>query len=656
MSVKIEQPYPVFRDKIGFPLDGGLIYIGVAGLNPETNPVQCYFDEDFTLLAPQPLRTINGYISRNGSPSNIFLKVAECSITIKDRFRITQYTDLNFQLSNFGQLLASQIIDESGISLQDFNNGLDSVADMLSIASPKDGYKVTTNSYYSGLNKGGCDYYYDSSKIAINNGGSIIDGWVALGITSNVEQWGAKLDGTTNDTQYVKNCLEVLGIATINGNIKLDRIAFNEGWRIEGKSTINYTHRPEIPCILDSLISVNHDKMKSVYVFGIFDICEMLQIKTAGYNTIIHYGYTFTDGGDMTKAINAAEAIGINVIINSPNNVPPTTDVNLGKRNSVIGFYIFDEPQFNGISVSDQNARISAWRAVTSKKLFIADHGIYGFNSGTISDGFDVVFADIYNITASTDAENKLSGVMGYSELLYKCPKSQIIPCVGLFLGDGSNNITKNINFANDLYKCGDGDYCSFAWDAKSSDPSLDDITSNQTLYEACKIFNTLPPHRKYEFDINVFGQSSGLNSLMTIYNPTYSSSNTKPFAVLNVGSATDDRHQNFENRGIGIANAGGNIALNIRSKGYIGMTMFFFNYVDSGTLTLKPFQTPDDFYTVNDLDTKVLSHTNGFTSGYSISRDRSIGFSLVPSTTLQYYFKFVSGSIVNSNWTNSAF
>jgi hypothetical protein len=121
MSVKIEQPYPVFRDKIGLPLDGGLIYIGVAGLNPEINPIQCYFDEDFTLVAPQPLRTINGYISRNGSPANIFLKVTGCSITVKNKSKITQYTDLNFQLSNFGSLTASQIFDESGLTQQQIN-------------------------------------------------------------------------------------------------------------------------------------------------------------------------------------------------------------------------------------------------------------------------------------------------------------------------------------------------------------------------------------------------------------------------------------------------------------------------------------------------------------------------------------------------------
>lgn len=533
---------------------------------------------------------------------------------------------------------------------------VDSVSSLIGITGQKNNDLVLTKSYHSNVNKGSLYYYYDSSKSAINNGGSIINGWVAIGITDDVTQWGAKLDGITNDTTAVLNCLTEMNSATINGDTTLGRISFEEGWRIKGKSTINYTHRPDVPCILDSENPVKHDKMKSVYVFGVFDICEMLQLKTAGYNTIIHYGYTFTDSGTMTKAINAAESVGINVIINSPNDVPPSIDVSLGLRNSVIGFYIFDEPQFNGISLLAQNTRINAWRAVTGKKLFIADNGIYGFNSNTLSDGYDVVFADIYSVVTNTDAENKLVGVMGYSELIYKCPNSKIIPCVGLFVGDGADDVNKSINFAKDLYKCGEGDYCSFAWDASSSDPSLEDITTNTTLYEACKLFNFAPPHKQYDFEINVFGQSSGLNSLMNIYDKSYSSINTKPYAVINAGSAIDDRRQTFENRGIGIANNGGNFAFDIKSLGYIGMTLFFYNYVDGGNVTVKPFQTPNDFYTIEDLDNKTLNHSNGFTSGYQVSTNKTLGLSLVPSTSNEFYFKFASGAIVNSSWVNSTF
>lgn len=174
MSVKIDQPYPVFRDKIGLPLDGGLIYIGVAGLNPETNPIQCYFDEDFTLTAPQPLRTINGYISRNGSPANIFLKVSECSITVKDKFKSTQYSDLHYQLSNFGELTSSSITDESGMTQQQVNNGLSSIAELVAIQNPKNGNTQFVKSLDGGY------FTYNASKASINDGVIIYNGWVRI--------------------------------------------------------------------------------------------------------------------------------------------------------------------------------------------------------------------------------------------------------------------------------------------------------------------------------------------------------------------------------------------------------------------------------------------------------------------------------------------
>lgn len=240
MSVKIEQPYPIFKDKFGFPLDGGLIYIGVAGLNPETNPIQCYFDEDFTLIAPQPLRTINGYISRNGSPANIFLKVAECSITIKDRSRITQYTDLHFQLSNFGELW-----DNSGLTQQQWNNGVESVSDLINIPSPKDGSRVYLKSYYTGLNKGGSRFFtYDSSKSSINNYGTIINGWVSEEILIHTpEMWGAKGDRITDDEFYINNMFKTLSGYVLGNNVSYEDVQQPLLWANHFKVRLVGTYR-----------------------------------------------------------------------------------------------------------------------------------------------------------------------------------------------------------------------------------------------------------------------------------------------------------------------------------------------------------------------------------------------------------------------------
>lgn len=123
MSVQIGQPYATMHDKYGRILDNGLVYIGTVGQNAELYPIQVFYDEDLTIPAPQPLRTINGFFSRNGSPAKIFIKNSECSIIVKDKFRILQWLDLNYAGILTGKgVSASDVIDESGRTQQEINN------------------------------------------------------------------------------------------------------------------------------------------------------------------------------------------------------------------------------------------------------------------------------------------------------------------------------------------------------------------------------------------------------------------------------------------------------------------------------------------------------------------------------------------------------
>lgn len=77
-------PFPVFTGLDGSPLDGGFVYFGEVNQNPESNPITVYYDAALTLPAAQPLRTVNGYIMRNGSPTNLFASV-DYSITVRNR-------------------------------------------------------------------------------------------------------------------------------------------------------------------------------------------------------------------------------------------------------------------------------------------------------------------------------------------------------------------------------------------------------------------------------------------------------------------------------------------------------------------------------------------------------------------------------------------
>jgi hypothetical protein len=81
---QLAPPYPIFTDKNGDPLDAGYLYFGVANLNPETNPIQVYYDAAFTQPAAQPLRTSNGYVMRNGSPALIYAN-AQFSVTVRNK-------------------------------------------------------------------------------------------------------------------------------------------------------------------------------------------------------------------------------------------------------------------------------------------------------------------------------------------------------------------------------------------------------------------------------------------------------------------------------------------------------------------------------------------------------------------------------------------
>ncbi len=81
---QLAPPYPIFTDKSGDPLDNGYLYFGEVNKNPETNPIQVYYDSAFTQPAAQPLRTSNGYVMRNGSPALIYADV-NFSVTIRDK-------------------------------------------------------------------------------------------------------------------------------------------------------------------------------------------------------------------------------------------------------------------------------------------------------------------------------------------------------------------------------------------------------------------------------------------------------------------------------------------------------------------------------------------------------------------------------------------
>jgi hypothetical protein len=104
MTIATSCPVPQFFDLDGSPLDSGSIYYGKNNLNPETDPVTVYWDLACTQPVSQPVKTVNGYASRNGTPANVYAN-SDYSMTVKNRKgALIIYIPQGTQFGNAGQI------------------------------------------------------------------------------------------------------------------------------------------------------------------------------------------------------------------------------------------------------------------------------------------------------------------------------------------------------------------------------------------------------------------------------------------------------------------------------------------------------------------------------------------------------------------------
>tara|TARA_R110000868_G_scaffold273435_1_gene532649 strand:- start:45 stop:536 length:492 start_codon:yes stop_codon:yes gene_type:complete len=93
-TIEVQPPYPAFAGADGQPLENGYIWIGAVNLNPQVNPITAYWDDAKTIAAVQPIRTLNGYPSYQGTPSRFYVG-SDYSIQVLDSKGSVVYTSLN---------------------------------------------------------------------------------------------------------------------------------------------------------------------------------------------------------------------------------------------------------------------------------------------------------------------------------------------------------------------------------------------------------------------------------------------------------------------------------------------------------------------------------------------------------------------------------
>ncbi len=82
---QVSEPFPLFYDTDGTPLENGMIYVGTANLDPRTNPVPLYSDEALTVPIAQPVRTLGGRPSFQGGVVRLYTAETAVSIAVLDR-------------------------------------------------------------------------------------------------------------------------------------------------------------------------------------------------------------------------------------------------------------------------------------------------------------------------------------------------------------------------------------------------------------------------------------------------------------------------------------------------------------------------------------------------------------------------------------------
>lgn len=257
MSSSIISPFPFFTDTTGAPLESGYIYIGQSNLNPETAPVNVFWDAALTIPAAQPVRTVGGYPSRAGTPSRFYSATDTYSITVRNKnhvlvFSAFDQTDSPSSVFDISTQLITATAGQTTFTLTTFNYlpGTDT------LQVYRNGLRLNLNLDYLETN---------SSTVTLTapaaagdqflfQGGTVITGNQVPGsqvsflqagtgaVTRNMQDkaresvsvldFGAVGDGVTDDTAAIQAAIDSLGVA--GGTVTLA----NEGKYLVGSSLV----------------------------------------------------------------------------------------------------------------------------------------------------------------------------------------------------------------------------------------------------------------------------------------------------------------------------------------------------------------------------------------------------------------------------------
>ncbi|MDP7965847.1 hypothetical protein QWI82_18365, partial [Acinetobacter baumannii] len=177
---------------------------------------------------------------------------------------------------------------------------------------------------------------------------------------------GKNIYSTPDKTYYVTKNLRTRGQRLIGG------------WKIHSKKSTSRAGIWEQTVSTVDEPKVNTNIIRMMYVATAYDLSEFLYIKSLGFNVLQHYSGMHIQGwdndGNVQNMLDNAKSAGLKVIVGTQNDPGARANLvswvkSIDSHPAIIGYSVFDEPVHNGISVTEQNAKIALLRSITNKLL-----------------------------------------------------------------------------------------------------------------------------------------------------------------------------------------------------------------------------------------------------------------------------------------------
>ncbi|HFI6645480.1 TPA: phage head-binding domain-containing protein [Escherichia coli] len=357
----------------------------------------------------------------------------------------------------------------------------------------------------------------------------------------NVEDFSYLATSDGDWTEAIQEAFNTGKIVDGSGTYKVSSPINTRGQKVIGNWKINATHLP-IPKILETNVTVDNVGIRMMYMASNYDYCELLQIKSLGFN-LIQNNMNDVSGLEritIDKLLSNAYTAGLLVQLNTESIESLTGDSlenqipMYDNHPAVYSYSVYDEPGTRKISVSDQDARISLLRSLTSKPLTTVD--LVVSNCPPFFDhwskNYDIFFVNSYaqNYTSGTEQDkrdwDKEKNRIDYGGVQSMSMCKKLIPMVGLFVDrtpGGQYTKDKQQAIDNSMFfgTKGGGDYAVFAWDIPWDSLSDDRVINSADMQRACIGLSSQPRITSAPLtDSYVFGSAPdyydfGLSSLI---------------------------------------------------------------------------------------------------------------------------------------------